>query len=359
MDRRGKLTMFLSISAFGATVIGAVPDLQAQISWASAPAVLAKGVTSGSLDDTTMIFGYSSIPAGGVHIINNNRCNPSRWYDTFADLFSGGGVTGWDGDPAVAYSDTGSNFWVCGHDSGGVGGIYCQRAHMMTNCATSSTYDNSPDRVPVRVGTGTFPPGSSPALFRSQSIFGSWGVWLFARGWGNQIWYATRGDGGSSWASWFQMPSLPGGFDSSPAATYFSAGRLIVCARQASNARYACAHHEFGIGAQLNWSGWTEVSGYPQVGTKPALATDDSLIYLFGVSLGGAQTMLVSSLPIGGGSWSGNTEIAYGSGFLSGPGAIRVSPASKALTVVRSGSAFFWTTGSSSTWTSGWTQLPF
>jgi hypothetical protein len=353
-----------SIGALVATLIAAASDVRA-VTFVSAPAVLANSVSTASLDTSTKIFGFASIPAGGVQIINYNGCgNNPRWYVTNGDLFSGGGASGWDGDPAVAYSDTGtSNFWVCAHDSAQNGGIYCQSGHMMVNCDTVPTYDpvTGGDANPIRIGTRAFDAGSSPALVRVESVFHTWLVDLFARGQNGQIWSSYHFDTSvhSSWGAWTQLPALSGGFDSAPAATLYSTGRVIVCARKASNGHYACVNQEFGPVGSLQWGNWTEVSGYPVVTSKPALATDSNSIYLFGI-LGGDHRMSVSSLPLGGGVWSANTVIDAGYNFAYGPGAIRVSPSSKAMVVGTGGnSQFWWTTGSASAWTSGWQQAQY
>jgi hypothetical protein len=344
-----------------ATNLIIVPALSAQATstptWASSPAILATNVASSGLDSSTKIFGFHTNPAGGVFVVSNQCGN---WWKTNGDSFTiAGGGTSWDGSPAAAYADT-SNivFWVCAHRAFG-GSMYCQRAKLGSqSCAFAPTYDPV-DSFATPVGTTTFGAWSDPVLVRFQTIYGQWIVDIFARGQNNQIWGAHRFDTDTNWSGWSQLPAIAGGFDSSPGVTTFAAdGRLIICARQASDSHFVCANQVWGMGGSLSWSSWSEVPGYPQVGSKPALARSDSSIYLFGVVLNWPQTELVSYLPTSGGLWSTNSQVGSGSGFLYSPAAFATAGGSTVLTVAEGGdSTYYWDTGSSSGWNNGWTQI--
>ena len=356
---------WLKVVSVATAIVGSLPGIVAHASapvWASSPAILAKQVFTGSLASDTLIIGYPNNPSSGMMVVNTDSCG--NWWRTNGDTFSGAGVM-WDGDPAAAYVDTNVNeFWTCAHGTG-AGNMYCAKGAMAKNgCGAQPIYEIK-DTVPNVVGSNTFLPHQGPALVRYQTNLGAWIVSMFGVGTNNQIWSTYRYDGiGNNWGSWTQLPSIAGGFDRGPGATSFASdGRLMVCSRKASNWKYACSNQVFGQGGSLQWSSWTEIPGFPQVNSRPALTKSNSSLYVFGIGLGWPNPDFVSALPIGGGAWTGNAQVGSKTGFAYGPGAAGIPSGPSAtpwvMTVARaSDGTYWWDAGSASNgWNTYWLQI--
>jgi hypothetical protein len=324
------------------------------------PAIVAGAVADESQtpEEATVIFAGN----GGALMVLARQNNNTQWEETFADGFTPPG--GFVGNPAAVYTSSpvrGGQILVCMHSKQSPGYMFCGGSRVEYNGPGASPpfYIQFADDGQTQIGSGTFPPTASPSLIRYQQA-GNWIDNIFARGMDNQIWAAYRVNSGA-WNGWFQLPTLPGGFDQDPAVTALGGGRVMVCGMPATgNIRYACNPQIVDSSGNVVWSNWSTAwdtgNRYTSLIGRPALATTSNATFLFATAPNGVETVVFTT--DSGGSWSAPATVGNGSGFFSGPAAFGSANGLLVLSAaLGSDRAIWYNTGSTTGFSTGWVQL--
>lgn len=189
---------------------------------------------------------------------------------------------------------------------------------------------------------------------------GGSGLWVFARGTDNALYYRTTGDGvnwsswaslggvatsapaaatgtrlcafvrgsdnalysrsttdGANWTGWVSLRTPPnGGLTSAPAATRDGGTRLWVFARGADNALWYCTS-----GDGLNWSPWASLGGV--LTAAPAAATLNGRLYAFAR---GSDNRLYQRSTSDGTTWTAWAVYGDGGNLTAAPAAAVYTP---------------------------------
>jgi hypothetical protein len=302
----------------------------------SGPAVIARSVSSGSIDASTVIFGRRG---GTISTMARQGSNSVWWYGP-SELISLGTPGGVDSDPTATYLEY-PQIMICFHAAGAGAPFYCSIGSVNYQSGTPTTpILFSVVYGPKPAGAGGFPVGANPAVVRTGTD-----VFLFGRGQDGQIWNAvTNLPRGAvpNWQGWWQISPISGGFSSDPAAVALDDnGGLQVCARK-TGGNVACARRLAGG----SWGPWVDAFSESTV-YKPALTRSSNALWL----LHGSESNVFGRYTLNGSPpWSSRFEL--GSGFTSGPAVVAVPSSTSVLGVARGGdSNFYYGFVGSNSWT--------